>query len=226
MKEFHPNFPALPEVQRLLWPYLAEVPRGFMLYGGTGLALRFGHRESVDFDFFGSDRFDPVGLQAAVPFLREAVVATAERNMLTAWVTPLGTERPVKVSFFGGVGFPVLDEPGLVRENRLVVASILDLAGTKAKAINDRIELKDYLDIAELLDHGLSMSTIVSAAVAIFGDAIDFVDTASAITYFDSSDFSGFPESLKSKLRKAAIGVKRIDLGPPAYGGIADACGL
>ncbi|WP_373321508.1 nucleotidyl transferase AbiEii/AbiGii toxin family protein [Rivihabitans pingtungensis] len=28
---------------------------GFVLYGGTAIALRLGHRESVDFDFF-SDR--------------------------------------------------------------------------------------------------------------------------------------------------------------------------
>ena len=37
---------------RALWPDLAEVPHSFVLYGGTALALRLGHRISEDFDFF------------------------------------------------------------------------------------------------------------------------------------------------------------------------------
>jgi hypothetical protein len=42
----------LPSVQRSLWD--SRIQAGFtdwVLYGGTALALRLGHRESVDFDF-------------------------------------------------------------------------------------------------------------------------------------------------------------------------------
>jgi len=38
---------------------LAGVPPHFILYGGTALALRLGHRESVDFDFFSSETVIP-----------------------------------------------------------------------------------------------------------------------------------------------------------------------
>jgi hypothetical protein len=41
----------LPEPQRALWPILEQVPKRFVLYGGTAIALRLGHRESVDFYF-------------------------------------------------------------------------------------------------------------------------------------------------------------------------------
>jgi hypothetical protein len=44
----------LPESQRKLWTELNQVPSEFVLYGGTALALRLGHRISVDFDFFTS----------------------------------------------------------------------------------------------------------------------------------------------------------------------------
>jgi hypothetical protein len=47
-----------PAARRLLAALgAAPLPSGFYLAGGTGLALRFGHRRSVDFDFFSRDAF-------------------------------------------------------------------------------------------------------------------------------------------------------------------------
>ncbi|MCX6903020.1 MAG: hypothetical protein NTW03_06000, partial [Verrucomicrobia bacterium] len=40
---------ALPTAQRTLWPELEQVPRHFVLYGGTALALRLGHRPEPPF---------------------------------------------------------------------------------------------------------------------------------------------------------------------------------
>ena len=68
-----PNLAALPERQRSLWPALAEVPDSFVLYGGTALALRLGHRSSVDFDFFSSPPLDHDAL-FAIPFAARAEV--------------------------------------------------------------------------------------------------------------------------------------------------------
>ena len=76
MTSFCPHFEILPEAQKALWPSLAPLKAlGFVLYGGTAVALYFGHRSSVDFDFFshlpldeGKDR----ELRAVLPFLREA----------------------------------------------------------------------------------------------------------------------------------------------------------
>ena len=42
-----PKTGTLPAEQVELWPRLFDVPEDFVLYGGTGLALRIGHRESV-----------------------------------------------------------------------------------------------------------------------------------------------------------------------------------
>jgi hypothetical protein len=57
--EFTPNLAMLPPPQRRLWPELASTPEMFTLYRGTALALRLGHRASVDFDFFSNAPCNP-----------------------------------------------------------------------------------------------------------------------------------------------------------------------
>ena len=54
---FEPHLDILPEEQRICWSLLNGVSEeGFVLYGGTALALRLGHRQSVDFDFSMKER--------------------------------------------------------------------------------------------------------------------------------------------------------------------------
>ncbi len=55
---FIPRLDILPLPQRRLWAELSAVPPEFVLYDGTALALHLGHRESVDFDFFGNRPLD------------------------------------------------------------------------------------------------------------------------------------------------------------------------
>jgi hypothetical protein len=71
---FVPRLDILPPPQRLLWHELSAVPPEFVLYGGTAIALHLGHRESVDFDFFGDRPLDPSLLVPALPFLVGATV--------------------------------------------------------------------------------------------------------------------------------------------------------
>jgi hypothetical protein len=48
---FIPKLEILPRSQRAFWPELASTSETFTLYG-TALALRLGHRTSIDFDSF------------------------------------------------------------------------------------------------------------------------------------------------------------------------------
>ena len=66
---FAPNLTILHAPQRTLWAELAATPDTFTLYGGTGLALRLGHRSSVDFDFFSNASFDPERLAEQIVYL-------------------------------------------------------------------------------------------------------------------------------------------------------------
>ena len=53
MPFFAPKLDILPTAQRRLWEELKAIPAAFTLYGGTAIALHLGHRQSIDFDFFG-----------------------------------------------------------------------------------------------------------------------------------------------------------------------------
>jgi hypothetical protein len=55
---------------------------GFALAGGTSLALRFGHRVSVDLDFFTSGDFDPEKLAASLAVGHEAITGLASGSAI------------------------------------------------------------------------------------------------------------------------------------------------
>jgi hypothetical protein len=66
MNHFSPHLEILPAPQRALWNELSGVSQEFVLYGGTALALHLAHRNSVDFDLFGSRALDLAGTKASV----------------------------------------------------------------------------------------------------------------------------------------------------------------
>ena len=79
---FAPNLSILPPSQLRLWWELDTTPDHFTLYGGTALALRFGHRSSVDFDFFSNRSFEPDELAEAIPCLKGAERVLVAPNTL------------------------------------------------------------------------------------------------------------------------------------------------
>jgi hypothetical protein len=96
---FVPKSEILPRPQRILWDELQATPRSFVLYGGTGLALRLGHRESEDFDFFSTKPFDPQELLSQIPYLTNATIVQFAKNTFTSIVERQGR---VKLSLFWG----------------------------------------------------------------------------------------------------------------------------
>jgi len=205
MHELSLHLDILPPPQRRLWGELSQVPREFVLYGGTALALRLGHRISVDFDFFGSKPVDPSAIEKNVGFLSGAKVPRRDRNTLTAIVDRDG---PVLVSFFGVPGLRRLAAPSVVEENGLQIASLLDLAGTKASVVQMRAEAKDYLDLDALMRLGkIDLATAVSAAEKIYGSTFNPEITLKALSYFDDGNLRDLPESTKWRLATAARNV-------------------
>ncbi len=164
-----PDLSILPDAQADLWPKLGDIPEPFVLYGETALALRLAHRGSVDFDFFAHDSFSARELLDELRWLGRLEVMEMRDNDL-AVIEPGG----VQLAFYGGLDLQAVAEPSLVAENGLVVASVYDLAGTKAKAILDRSEWKDYVDIAMLLRAGHRLADVIGYATTIFDRRLDF----------------------------------------------------
>lgn len=87
----------LPE-QRLFWDkYTHNVPKKFVLYGGTAVALRYGHRRSIDFDFFSDGVLDHDNLLQSLPILRDGEILQKGRSELVVRV--LVNARPIKLNF-------------------------------------------------------------------------------------------------------------------------------
>ena len=71
MTTLTPHTETLPAPQQNIWPQLSPVSHcGFVLYGGTALALQLAHRVSVDFDFFSSHPFQNTEIFKLLPFLK------------------------------------------------------------------------------------------------------------------------------------------------------------
>jgi hypothetical protein len=103
----------LPPVQRQLWPSLRGLAAaGFVLYGGTAIALRCGHRVSVDFDFFTTRPLERAVLQRLLPWLESSTVLQDQPGTFTVLSAGDAVRQGgVKVSFFGGLTIGRVAEP-------------------------------------------------------------------------------------------------------------------
>lgn len=201
MNRFEPRLDVLPKPQQALWPDLRQVPKGFVLYGGTGLSLRLGHRQSIDFDFFTSEKIIPERLIQTIPFLADGKVLQNESQTLTMAIDRGGL---VKVSFFGGLNMGRVRDPEETIDGILRVASLLDIAATKAKVVQQRAESKDYIDIIAILDHGIKLSEMLGAARALYGDPFNPMFTIKSLSYFGDGDLHVLSQRQKQQLVLAA----------------------
>ncbi len=213
---FAPKLSTLPEAQRAAWKELRQVPRRFVLYGGTGLALRLGHRQSEDFDFFADAPVRPEELLHSLPLLKDAAIRQNAPNTLTVTI---GRGGLVKLSFFGltrrRVKNPELTDDGVVR-----VASLLDIAAFKMAVLPARAEAKDYLDVHALLQNGVTMSDALGAAQAVYGEQFNPMITLKALTYYGDGDLPTLPKDVQQSLRAAAL-IQQIAHFDPLPGGLA-----
>jgi hypothetical protein len=204
---FSPHLEILPAPQRALWNELSEVSREFVLYGGTALALHLAHRNSADFDLFGSRALDLAQIEQGISFLKGANIIQRDKNTLSVIVDRGG---PVKVSFFGVPNLPRLSAAVVAKDNGLGIASLLDLAGTKASVVQVRAEAKDYIDIDALITAGkVDLPLALSAAQQLYGSTFNPQITLKALSFFDDGDLRLLPEDMKLRLATAA---REVDL--------------
>lgn len=139
------HYEAVPGTVKDLLVRLApsDALRDFSLGGGTSLALRFGHRISVDLDFFTTTEFSPDDLFEKLDVSSGAVMGNA-KNALTV------DAGGVKVDLLRHA-YPVLQPPDQIDGISLI--GLPDLAAMKLNAIANRGSKKDFYDVVELLKH-------------------------------------------------------------------------
>ena len=202
---FEPCLDILPPAQRLIWPELATTPPEFTLYGGTAIALRLGHRPSVDFDFFATPPFTPNDLLQKVPYLQGATVRQSSPNTLTVTV---GNDNPVQLSFFGGLRLGQVQRPDIANGPEIKVASLLDLAGFKVAVVPQRAELRDYVDVHTLLRKAdIPLAKMLAAATVIYGSTFNPLLSLKALCYYGDPTLADLPAQTRKDLTAAAQAV-------------------
>jgi hypothetical protein len=188
---------------------------GLVLYGGTAIALRLGHRISVDFDFFTDRSLDRKAMKAAFPFLAGATILQEQPEALTVLISGDNDQNEyVKISFFGTVSFGRVGEPEVTEDEVMQVASLDDLLATKVKVILQRVEAKDYQDIAALVKADVSLAKALAAARAMYGQDFQPSEALKAMVYFEGGDLHNLSRDDQEALIKAAIVLR--DLPPAA----------
>ncbi len=196
MSILSPHLEILPEAQRRLWPSLAGLARaGFVLYGGTAIALRCCHRVSVDFDFFSDRTLDRQQLSRELAWLVSAQVLQDQPDTLTVLSPAPELENGVKVSFFGGLAIGRVGVPEISADGVALVASSLDLLATKLKV---------------LLGCGLSLADGLGAAKALYGVQFPVREYLKALVYFADGDLPELGLSERRQLEQAVLAVDAI----------------
>lgn len=174
-------------------PLLKKYKKDFYLAGGTGLALYFGHRDSIDFDFFSPLDIDTAKLFADLKKVfseHKILKVQEENNTLTVFI-----DKEIKLSFFT-YKYPLLDK--LKNEDNLKIASVLDIACMKLSTIVSRATNKDYIDLYFIL-HKIPLSKILLKMPKKFPD-LDTNLVLKSLVYFSDIEFGSIKFKNKNKL--------------------------
>lgn len=172
---------------------------GWVLAGGTGLALQFGHRVSEDLDFFRSGRFDP---QTLIETLSEVGPLSVQARAAGTLHATLG---PVRISFLAAQA-PLL-YPGTGYRG-LTVADPRDIAVMKVIAIGGRGSRKDFVDLYFFFRNGGALDTVLTLVRRRFA-RIDYNEyhLLKSLVYFEDAESEPMPRLLR---RASWAEIKRV----------------
>ena len=160
----------------------------WILAGGTGLALQFGHRYSEDLDLFGYQSFDPQGLAESLSTLGRVRVQQAATHTLHLEL------NGVRVSFLRAET-PFLFEGTPYRG--LTVADPRDIAVMKVIAIGGRGSRKDFVDLFFYLKTGGTLEGVLSLLHQRF-QGVDFntYHLLKSLVYFEDAEEEPMPQMI------------------------------
>lgn len=171
---------------------LRALPEGvasFYLAGGTALALRLGHRRSIDFDFFTAGDFDATDLREHLRGTFDEVPVRTQAPR-TLYVTLLG----VTTSFFA-YRYPLLDPPETTTWG-FGLAGLRDIAAMKLEAVAGRGSRKDFVDLY-FLCRQFDLREIFRFFSHKYGSTgPDAYHRLRALAYFDDAESQPMPEML------------------------------
>lgn len=174
-----------PELYHLLIDLQSkEWMHSFRLVGGTALALQYGHRISVDLDFFG---------QRELSELTDNLSSYPEAKKLNSTDhIAVYIIKGIKVDFVH-YPYPWLQPP--ILEKGMNLATDADIAAMKIAAITGRGSKKDFVDLYFLLQK-YSIEEMLGFFSAKYPDATDILALKSLL-YTTDADRDPMPKMLQ-----------------------------
>ena len=177
--------PAEEEVLRTLGTL--EALKSFYLAGGTALALRLGHRRSLDLDFFNREGFSEDRLLGQLRALRDLSVISKESETLHLHLCG------VKVSLLS-YQYPMLYPLSSLSD--VAIADPRDIGCMKISAIASRGTKRDFVDLYQLAQHE-RLEHLLTLFENKFADVrYNMVHILKSLTYFKDADREPMPDVL------------------------------
>jgi len=162
------------------------------LVGGTALALRYGHRSSIDLDIFSEENFD-----------HKPVIKTLMGEFGTGFRYEGDNSKIGIFCYVENIKVDIIHYPysridKIEQTEGIKLYSSRDIAAMKLNAILGRGKKKDFWDIDELLLH-FSVDEIIGFYHQKYPNQMLLVSMPQALTYFTDADESEDPVSLKGQ---------------------------
>ena len=158
--------------------------QGLRLVGGTALALQYGHRQSVDLDFFGTPSVPQEDIIDMLSSLGQIAVHNQTDKILQAVLCG------IKVDVIDYSRYAWIDTP--VEESGIILASPKDIAAMKINAVEGRGSRKDFVDIYMLLQH-YSLDELLDFYALKYPNHSVFRALLN-LTYFDDAETQAMPK--------------------------------
>ena len=150
----------------------------FILVGGTALSLQYGHRMSIDLDFFGTvDQLDSEAIKTELDSIGNKIFSSESSVMLGFYV------NEVKVDIVK-YKYKLIESPIIIDTIRM--AHTKDIGAMKLAAVCGRGKKKDYYDLFFLLQK-YSLKQLLEFNKLKFPDSNEMIILKS-IGYFEDAD--------------------------------------
>jgi hypothetical protein len=176
------NAPTLELLKRLMGE---PVFSSLRLVGGTALALKIGHRHSIDIDLFGQLETDIYTLSQKLNNIGKATLLNQTEN--------------IHVYLVNGIKVDLINYPYPWLEDTITIdgirfADTKDIAAMKLAAITGRGTKKDFIDLYFLLKQ-FSLNEMISFYERKYTDGSAFL-VLKSLSYFEDADREQGPKML------------------------------
>lgn len=159
----------------------------FYLAGGTALALRLGHRISVDLDFFTRSLFEESALVEELASWGDLEVFQKAAQSMT------GSLNQVKCSFLR-YSYPLLRD--CTEFHGIRIASVEDIACMKLDALSSRGTKRDFVDVF-IVARQIPLPEMISLFERKYASVhFNLLHLKKSLVYFDDAETDVMPQML------------------------------